>query len=372
MNKSGPDRPLSIVQIVDDLNAGGLERVAIDLAVAHLRRGHQSAIFCLGQPGVLAQQAEAAGVAVQAFGKLPGLNPQVCWRMRGALRLRRADVVHAHNPGVHHYATLAAKLAGVPVVINTRHGVSGSSGRPYSEKYFKKTLRWTGKVVYVSRDSQRYYTDHGIVPAAQGVTIWNGIPLEPFLSAQRTPATDGRLRLVTLGRLVPVKAHATLLAAFAQVRQQLPNTELRIYGTGELRAALEADIERLGLGGHAFLCGETRQVAEVLAAADAFVFSSTSEGLPMVILEAMAAGLAIISTRVGGVAEVAPEGEAAWYCEPGDAGALAALIVQAARSGQLEHRGREARQRARDHYSIEAVQRAYERVYREVLEGSGA
>ncbi len=369
MTEPGPERPLSIVQIVDNLDAGGLERVVIDLAVAHRKFGHQSAIFCLGQPGALASQAESAGVAVEAFGKPPGLNARVCWRLRGALRRRHADVVHGHNPGVHHYATMAAKLAGVPVVINTRHGVSASSGRRYSEKYFKPMLRWTDKVVYVSQDSERYYTSHGIVPASQGVTIGNGIPLEPFLLTPRTPSPDGRLRLVTVGRLVPVKSHATLLAAFAEVLRRLPNAELRIYGDGELRGALETEIQRLGLGGRAFLCGATRQVPQALAAADAFVFSSSSEGLPMVVLEAMGAGLPIISTRVGGVPEVAPEGEVAWYCEPGQAGALAQIVIEAATTaGELQRRGARARQLAIERYSIDTIQYQYESLFRQLLE----
>ena len=371
----GSARPLSIVQIVDDLNAGGLERFAIDLAIAHKGAGHRSAIFCLGGPGELAGEAEAAGVAVTAFHKARGVNPGVVWRLRGALQQARADVVHAHNPGVHHYAVVAARLAGVPVVVNTRHGVSSSSGRPYDEKYFKAALRWTGKVVYVSRDSERYYSGR-IVPAAQGMTIWNGIPLEPFLAAPVPPnagaTTTPRLRLVTLGRLVPVKAHDTLLDAFAIVAAAEPGAELRIYGQGDLRGALEERIARLGLAGRAMLGGQTRDVPGVLAAADLFVLSSTSEGLPMVILQAMGAGLPIVSTRVGGVPEVAPEGEAAWYCPAGDAAALARTILEAARSGKLGERGRRARQLAVENLSIDAAQQRYLALFRQLLDGKGA
>ncbi len=369
MTEPGPERPLSIVQVVDDLNAGGLERFAIDLGVAHRRAGHASAIVCLGGRGALAGQAEAAGLAVEALEKPSGLSPRACWRLAQALRRRRADVVHSHNPGVHHYAAAAAKL-GVrdAVVVNTRHGVSGSSGARYSERYFRQVLRWTDKVVYVSRDSEAYYAGQGIVPRAQGVTIWNGTPLEAFTSAARAPRPHGvALRLVTLGRLVPVKGHATLLTAFARVLGEIPSAELHIHGEGPLRGKLEADIERLGLRGHAFLPGETRNTAGALANGDAFVFSSTSEGLPMVILEAMGAGLPVISTRVGGVPEVAPEGETAWYCEPGNAEALADLILTAAQSGELERRGAQAKARAMATLSIEAAQHNYESLFRQLL-----
>lgn len=366
---AAPARPLSIVQLVDNLNAGGLERMAIDLGVAHGAAGHASAIFCLGEPGVLAAQARERGLNVEAFDKPPGFHWPTIWKLARALRQRgRVDVMHAHNPGNHHYATAAAKLARVPVVINTRHGVSASSGQRYNERYFRWSLPWTDKVVYVSSDSERYYTSAGIVPAVQGVTILNGTPLGPFLAAPRTPSPGGRLRLVTLGRLVPVKGHAMLLAAFAELLKTVPDAELRIYGGGELQASLEADIARLGLAGRAFLPGETRQVPQALAGADVFVFSSTSEGLPVVILEALASGLPIVSTRVGGVPEVAPEGEVAWYCEPGDAAAFAALMRTAFTDrAELARRGERARALAEEKYSIEACQGRYETLYRELL-----
>jgi glycosyltransferase involved in cell wall biosynthesis len=358
---------LSIVQVVDDLNAGGLERLAIDLGAAHGRAGHQSAIFCLQQRGVLAGQAESAGVDVQAFGKPPGLHLPTLWRLSRALAARRAHVVHSHNPGVHHYAVAAAKLARVPVVVNTRHGVCSSSGARYDERYFRAVLRWTGKVIYVSRDSERYYTSAGIVAPAQGVTIWNGIPLEQFLAEPRRAAAPGRIRLVTLGRLVPVKNHAMLLGAFARVASEFPGAELRIWGEGGLRPSLEALIAKLGLTGRAFLPGQAPHPAPVLSDADAFVFSSTNEGLPMVILEALAAGLPILSTHVGGVPEVAPSGEVAWYCPPDDEAAFAGMLRLALASGELAQRGSRARELACSAYSIEAVQQAYERVYRELL-----
>ena len=335
--------------------------------------GHASAIFCLGDEGALAAQARQAGLDVEALHKPPGLHLPTLWKLARALRRRgRVDVVHSHNPGNHHYATAGAKLAGVPVVINTRHGVSSSSGTRYNERYFKWVLPWTDKVVYVSADSERYYTTQGIVPAAQGLTILNGTPLGPFLTAPRVASPDGRLRLVTLGRLVPVKGHALLLAAFAELLKTVPGAELRIYGGGELQATLEAEISRLGLTGRAFLPGETRQVAQVLAEADAFVFSSLSEGLPIVILEALASGLPIISTRVGGVPEVAPEGDVAWYCEAGDAPALAALLRQALASrDELARRGQRARVLAQEKYSIEAAQQRYETLCRQLLASKG-
>ena len=109
----------------------------------------------------------------------------------------------------------------------------------------------------------------------------------------------------------------------------------------------------------------------MLRKCDIFVFSSISEGLPIVILEAMAAGLPIVSTRVGGVPEVAPEGQVAWYCEPGNAKDLAEAMYLAATSGECVSRGRTAREIAHQRYGIAQTQQAYEAVYRELLEVGG-
>ena len=135
-----------------------------------------------------------------------------------------------------------------------------------------------------------------------------------------------------------------------------------------LRPQLEALVDRLSLKGRVRLPGETTQIAAALADADIFTFSSTSEGLPMVILEALASGLPIASTRVGGVPEVAPEGEVAWYCPPADPAALTAILLAAAADpAERARRGARARQLAIEQFSIEAAQRNYERVYRELL-----
>jgi glycosyltransferase involved in cell wall biosynthesis len=359
---------LSIVQLVDSLDSGGLERVAVDLAIAHQAAGHRARFLCLHNAGELAPQAEAAGIPVEAFHKKRGLQPALFWQIAASLRRAGADVVHMHNPGVHLYGVLAAKLAGVKAILNSRHGTHTSGGQPFNERYFRMLLPLTGKVVYVSRASERYFVDSGIVPESKGVTVWNGIPLGAFLKAPVPRANAGSLRFVTAGRLVPVKGQATLIEAFAKVAAARPDASLRIWGEGELRGGLEALVARLGLAGRVHLPGATSNIAAALADADIFVFSSTSEGLPMVILEALGSGLAIVSTRVGGVPEVAPEGEVAWYCEPGDVAGLAASMMAAASSPQERaRRGARARQLAVKEFSIEAAQRNYESVYRQLL-----
>ena len=119
---------MRIVQLVEHLEMGGLERLVVDLAVAHKTAGHQPLIYCLHEPGMLAAEARAADIPVTAFHKRPGFSWRTLWDLTRQLRRDAPEVLHTHNPGVHHYGALAACLARVPAVANTRHGPASSGG----------------------------------------------------------------------------------------------------------------------------------------------------------------------------------------------------------------------------------------------------
>jgi glycosyltransferase involved in cell wall biosynthesis len=355
--------------MVEHLELGGLERMAVDLAIAQQQAGHQVIVYCLHQTGPLAGSLDAAGIPVVAFHKPRGLSPGVVLRMASRLGSHRADVVHGHNPGVHHYAALAARLAGVPVSINTRHSVTTSQGLPYQERYFRWVKPLTSHVVFVCDYVRRHLERELRYPAAKCSVILNGIPLAGFLARPASPGSRlPRIRFGTIGRLVPAKAHSILIDAFALVCRSAPSAELSIFGYGALDAELAGQIARLGLDGRVRLEGRTGDSARALEDLDVFVLSSANEGLPLVILEAMAAGLPIVSTSVGGVPEVLPK-ESSWLCPPGDVEALAGAMLQAIESGDLRERGEASRRVAAAGYGIEQMARRYEELYGRLLPG---
>lgn len=357
---------MRIVQVVENLAVGGLERMVVDLAKEQARCGHEVSICCLFEPGLLAEEAAQAGIPVRSLHKTPGFSFGAVRRMASFLREARAEVVHGHNPGVHHYAALAARWAGTHVVVNTRHGVSNSQGKRFEDRWFRMVLPLTSRVVFVSRHSQAFYIDNGIIPASISSVIVNGIPQLAYEERAACPgARLPRLRFGNIARMVPVKGQATLIEAFSRIAPELPGAELVIVGGGDLHSGLEAMVRDRGIEDRVRIEGPTRDVAGVLSQLDVFAFSSTSEGLPLVILEALAAGLPIVSTRVGGVPEVAPEGEVAWYCEPGDVDGMARALLLAARDPALTDKGRKARQRARSLYTVQTMAKQYEDLYRE-------
>jgi len=356
-----------IVQIVESLNIGGLETMALSLAIAQQKAGHTSTIYTVFSGGDLEPRAREAGVAVVPFNKPSGFNPRAIIHMARQLRIDRVDVVHTHNSGIHHYGVAAGRLAGVPVIVNTRHGLAFHSGRR-QEGYYRAVMPLTDAVVFVCSDGRRYYTECGTIPDRKGTVIANGIATAAFQAARATPgAVRPRIRFGTIGRLVKAKAHCDLVDAFALLAPRLPDAELQIWGDGDLRPAVQDRIVARGLGDRVRCMGVALNSAEVLRQLDVFVLSSISEGLPLVILEAMAAGLPIVSTRVGGVPEAAGEGVVALYCQPGDPQGLADTMFLAAGS-DLAVMGEAASRVAAERFSAETMQIRYAELFACLLE----
>lgn len=356
---------MRIIQLVESLDVGGLERMALDLSRAEKGHGHEVTVFCLFGAGAMGREAEDAGIAVETFGKGNGFQPGLIFRLAARMRARRAEVVHTHNLGAHVYGAPAAFLARVPAVVSTRHGFINSTGQPYQENKFRFFLPVTDAVVAVSEHTEKYLAGPGGVPRKKLRTIHNGIREDSFVAHPARPGAEApRVRFGTVGRMVPVKGHAILLDAFAEVAKEYPHADLRIVGGGPLEEALKAQVRRLGLEDRVRLEGVRTDIASVLSELDCFVFSSLNEGLPMAILEAMASGLPIVSTRVGGVPEVAAEGLVAWYAEPGNTADLA-RAMKAALTGDLARRGAEARRLVLERYTLAVMASRYEALYRE-------
>jgi glycosyltransferase involved in cell wall biosynthesis len=359
--------PVRIVQLVEDLELGGLERLAVDLALAQKAAGHNVSVYCLFHTGPLAASLEAAGIPVTPFHKSPGFSMSTVLAMAKRLREDRPDVIHGHNPGVHHYAALAARMVGVPVCINTRHSVTTSTGAPYQDRYFRWVKPLTSHVVFVCDFVRRGLERKLGYPPEKCSVILNGIPLAPFLAHPASPGgRRPRIRFGTIGRLVPAKGHSILIDAFARVSQAAPGADLSIYGYGALHDELQAQIARLGLEDRVRLEGRTENSAATLQDLDVFVFSSVNEGLPLVILEAMAAGLPVITTNVGGIQEIVTK-ESAWLCPPGDADALAGAMLHAVHATDLRERGEIARRLAASGYGLEQMAVRYEDLYRSLV-----
>jgi glycosyltransferase involved in cell wall biosynthesis len=368
---------MKIVQFVNNLDMGGIERLAVELGCRQKAAGHEPIIYCLTHRGDFANEAEASGIGVVAFEKDHGPSLKTVWAMVRRLRKDRPDVLHTHNHLVHHYGVLAGRLAGVPTIVNTRHGAlvqikdqgsrfvaTTNSPDTKADLIYRVCLRWTDAVVLISEATRHFFIQHRGCPSIKTHVILNGAPLERFLSSPASPgALRPRIRFGTASRMVADKDHFTLLAAFAKVAETLPHAELHVAGEGPLRSRIESLIAELNLSEKVVLHGAVRDVPDFLKQLDIFVLASVNEGLPIVVLEAMAAGLPIVSTRVGGIQEAAIEGLNARFAEHGNPIGLAHEMTQMAQCPNLASTGAHGRRLVSERFQIERTWQEYEKLF---------
>lgn len=369
-----PSAPLRIAHVVENLERGGLERVVIDLARAQAAAGHDVQVVCLFREGQLAPELAAAGVPVTACLKRGGPDLAALRRLRERLRAQRTEVLHTHNPAAHYYGALAARAEGTARLVTTRHGMGNAPFTIRREVLFRLALAGTSAVALVCRRARDNFVRHRIVPASRAVVVPNGIPVEAFgaggeaarLAARRALGVEPGVFLAGIvGRLNPVKDHATLLAAMVPLRAAVPGATLAVIGGGALREALEAQAAALGLGEAVRFLGDRDDVKALLAGLDAFVLSSISEGYSISLLEASAAGLPIVATDVGGNGEIVEDGVTGRLVPSRDAAALADALAALGRDAPARlAMGEAARRWAREHATIGTMAARYEALYR--------
>jgi sugar transferase (PEP-CTERM/EpsH1 system associated) len=350
---------IRVVHVTFGLDVGGLEKLLVEFARAADRDAFALHFVSLGHRGAVADEIEAAGWPVTALGVPTGLRPGLALRLARLLRRLRADVVHTHDDRPHLYGTLAARLAGVRRVIHTRHG----QGIHQSRRQAALVNLAAGRVhrfVCVSHDSARLAVRQG-VPARKVTVVWNGIDLGRFAPAGPRPGGPA----VIVARLSPEKDHATLLRAAARVVRTDPSFRLEVAGDGPCREDLHRLAGELGLAGCVRFLGAVRDVPALLARAGLFVLSSVSEGVSLTLLEAMAAGLPVVATRVGGNPEVVADGTTGLLVPATDADALAGALRVLWRDPETARSlGAAGRLRAEHHFDVRAMVAAYERLYR--------
>jgi glycosyltransferase involved in cell wall biosynthesis len=340
---------------------GGLEKLLVEFARYADRQRFDLHFLSLSTRGRLANDIEACGWPVTALDEPDGVRPGLVWRLARAFRRLGADVVHTHDDKPLLYGAPAAALAGVPRQIHTRHGQAFFL-RPRQARLISLAARLTDGFVCVSEDSARVTVRrHGVAP--RGVsTIWNGIDLGRF--AYSGPRADGPA--VTVARLNPEKDMATLLRAVALVVRSQPAFRLEVAGDGPCLADLKQTAADLRLNGHVRFLGLVSDVPALLIRARLFVLSSVSEGVSLTLLEAMARGLPVAATRVGGNPEVVADGDTGLLVPARSPAALAEALLRLYGDADLGRRlGLAGRRRVEAHFDVRRMVARYEALYRQ-------
>ena len=364
-----------VLYLIVDLTVGGAEDHLLSLVRNLDRTRFLPLVCCIGRKGPIGAEIEAAGVRVEELGKLRkgGFDREIVPLLRSLIRRGRIDLVHAHMHHANLYGRLAAFREGIPAVIS----VHNTYVRP---KIHRRIInRWLGRRTSailagseaIRDDIARY---DGVPPGNIRVVPY-GVDVEKFDSTlsrgearERLGWPTDRFIVGTVGRLEEQKGQKYLIEAAGRLRRERKEVTLAIIGSGREEDRLRGQAMREGVGDAVLFLGTRRDLPELFRAMDAFAFPSLWEGFPIALLSAMAAGLPVLVTPVGGIPEVVKDGFNGWVVPAGDPVALAEAIWRvhedpAGASGL----GRAAAATIRDRYSHRTTARRIMEIYEQVL-----
>jgi glycosyltransferase involved in cell wall biosynthesis len=364
---------LAIAHVLSSFGMGGQERVALDLAARQRATGHRVLAVSLAAPpeGPMSALFRAAGVDTWSIAKRgAGFDPTLAMRVAKYLSFARVDVVHTHNPQALVYGAPAAALARCPCV-HTKHGVNPDPPRRMWLR--RAAAKMVDAYVAVTPTLARLAIERNECDATQLHVIPNGIDTTRFApniaARQRARAELGIAESAwvvgTVGRLSPEKNQGLLIDAMAPMLD--PRRHLIIVGDGPERAQLQARAQATLRPELVHFTGARNDPEAWLAAFDAFALTSDSEGLPLVVLEAMAVGLPVVATAVGGIPDVVEHDITGTLVPPGDRHALTTVLVRlATRPQSAREMASRARRMVLERHSTEHMVEGYERLYARV------
>jgi len=367
--------PIRVLQLIASLPVGGAEDLVAAIVTGLDQERFQVQAATLGPPGCVGEELSQAGHPVLSLDLDLKRTPffRKVARVRDLLRDVKPDILHTHLYHPNLYGRLASLGMGL-------RGVVASVHNSYTRVKLHRCL-WnfllSGVTDQVLVSSPRVWQDVRTwdrVPAGKIMVFPYGIrldDLEESLDPALLKAELGVAGFVLgmVGRLEEQKGHRLLMAALPEVSRAIPNLTVLLVGEGREMEALRRQVEELGVSSLVHFLGTRRDLPRLFRAMDLFIQPSLWEGLPLTLLMAMGAGLAVVGTQVSGVTEVIADGANGWLVPPGDSQALAHAIIELYRQPGLRSRmGEAARQKVAGNYSQQAMLRRLEEVYLKIME----
>jgi glycosyltransferase involved in cell wall biosynthesis len=383
-----------VLRVIDRLNVGGPALHVTYLTRGLAPRGYETTLvagdIARGEES-MAFVAEQAGIEIVDF---PGLSRELSplhdllatIRLARLVRRVRPQILHPHKAKAGAVGRAAALLAGRrrPIVVHTFHGhvLRGYFGRAGSQLFrlIEAALaRASNVLLAVSPQVRDELVRLRVAPSEKFTVVRLGIELEPRVRSpeqrdeirRRIGLGPERFVVGWFGRMTSVKRCEDLVDALAHLRERGVDATLLLVGDGVDRERVEERAYELGVARSCFFLGYQEDVARWYAACDAFALTSANEGTPVVVIEALAAGLPVVATRVGGVADVLSDGVDGFLVEAGDTRSLAARLEQLARDPELRARmGAAGRKRALRRYAVDRLVDDVDDLYRALLDGT--
>ena len=366
-----------VLHLLTSFETGGTERQAVELLRRLDAQRFDVQLAVLRREGPLQAQIADRFPVVPEFRLTSFLSLNAvrqCWRLIRLLRRTRTDILHTHDFYAGLMGAVAGRLAGVRVITSQRHlRLSDRRSHLFGQRLMHGLAHRIVVNAAIIRDQ---LVRAGTAPLTRVTLVRNGLLNEATINRAAMRAqllnefrlNDDALLIGSVARLQPVKGHRFLLEAFAQVAAVHPHAHLALIGDGPLKDEITELAERFSIADRVHLMGDRGNAAQLIAGCDLSVLASLHEGLPNAVMEAMAAGVPVVATAVGGVTELITESRTGWLANPGDADALFKAI-SAALSDEAQRAviAAQAREFITSRFSMQRAVSAIEKLYEEIL-----
>ena len=367
--------PVRLMLLTVGLGVGGTERQILELAAQFDRSRFDTLVCALKGDGPVAEEMRARGLRVITLGGKGFFDVRMAWRFSKLVKEFRPHILHAFLSPANLAACVVGGVLRVPVRLVSYRDVEVWK-RWYHVILDRLLVRWAHAVTCCSEAVRQFVLSRFSADPEKCVTIHNGIPADRFQS--RTGMRKGSLGLDPDGLAIgtvcrldePKKGVGVLLQALGILREEHPRVPWRllIVGDGPSRSSLSAQCARLGLEDCVVFAGERQDVPQILQALDVFVLPSRYEGFGIAIIEAMAAGLPVVASAVGGIPEIVVPGSTGWLVPSGNPKALAdAIAICAENRDQRRQFGARGRERVAQYFSIQSAARRHVDLYEQLM-----
>ena len=357
--------PARLVFLLEDLEYGGTQRQALELARRLDKRRFAVELWVLRKGDDLAPVAKEYNLPVVWLARSGWVGPQSLLNLGKRLWTNPPDLLMLLTVIPNIWGRLAGRLAKVPVIVGNCRG--GAAPWRQHERFL-----WPAAdhILCNSQILKDFLVSRYGLPPDRLTVVPNGVDTD-FFQPGNNGKSEGSQVLLSVARLVPDKDHDTLLTAFGRLAQGHPGARLWLVGNGPRREVLEQKVSDLGLAGRVKFLPATQDIRQLYRQADVFVLSSVAEALPNVVLEAMAAGLPVVATRVGGLPEAVVPEDTGLLVSPRDVTGLTAALGRLLDDpGARRNLGRRGRERVLQQFSFEAMVSRHEEVWARLLWGN--
>ena len=367
-----------ICQLVLGLPVGGTEVLACRLG-QRLQGEFDFLYVCLDEIGSLGESLQEQGFKVVSLKRQPGIDWRCSLRLSRLIKQERVDAIHAHQYTPFFYSMTARLFGGRVPVLFTEHGRFHPDYPRRKRMIFNRFfLRQKDRCIGVGNAVRHALIQNEGIPESRVGVIYNGIDMSPYQNGQRGAdraqvradlgLNENEFVVAQVARLDYLKDHLTAVRVIERVARECDRVRLLLVGDGPEREAIEAEIQKRGVSSQVRLLGLRSDVSRILAASDAFLLTSISEGIPLTIIEAMCAGLPVVSTRVGGIPEIVENEVTALLAAAGDDEGLARqLLRMSADPHRCKEMGQNGKLHAFSHFSEDRMHSEYAALYRDML-----